>query len=132
MMQAPQHGQMSTQGFHHQQNLGGMTAPAGSWPATNGLDPSTMAQQLAGGATQMPGINYGMMNGMAGGVGQLLQHQQWSNQQGGVNATPSMTGLTPAAILQQQQQQQQPKPAATNVPTTIDPSMFMNWSPLSS
>jgi hypothetical protein len=129
MIQPPQHGQMSTQGFNHQQNLGGMSAPAGSWPATNGLDPSVMTQQLASGATQMQGINYGMMNGMMGGVGQPLQHQ-WSGQQGGVNATPSMTGLTPAAILQQQQQQ--PKPAATNVPTTIDPSMFMNWGDLSS
>ena len=130
MMQPPHHGQMSTQGFNHQQNLGGMAAPPGSWPATNGLDPNSMAQQLAGGAAQMQGINYGMMNGMMGGVGQPLQHQQWSNQQGGVNATPSMTGLTPAAILQQHQQQ--PKPPTTNVPTTIDPSMFMNWSDLSS
>ena len=124
-----QHGQMPTQGFNHQQNLGGMAAPAGGWSATNGLDPSSMAQQPAGGATQIQSINYGMMNGMMGGVGQSLHHQ-WSGQQGGVNATPSMTGLTPAAILQQQQQQ--PKPAVPNVPTTIDPSMFMNWNDLSS
>jgi hypothetical protein len=131
MMQPSQHGQISAQGFNHQQNLGGMATPAGSWPAPNGLDPSAMAQQLAGGVTQMQGINYGMMNGMMSSVGQPLQHQQWPGQQGGVNAAPSMAGLTPAAILQQQQQQQ-PKPAVTNVPTTIDPSMFMNWGDLSS
>ena len=98
LIQPPQHGQISTQGFNHQQNLGGMSAPAGSWSATNGLDQSVMTQQLAGGAPQLQGINYGMVNGVMGGIGQPLQYQ-WSGQQGGVNATPSMTGLTLAAIL---------------------------------
>jgi hypothetical protein len=131
MMQPPQHSQMSAQGFNPQHNLGGMGPSAGSWSGTNGLDPNSMVQQLAGGGvTQMQGVNYGMMNGMMGGVGQPLQHQQWSGPQSGVNTMPSMTGLTPAAILQQQQQQ--PKPAVTNVPTTIDPSMFMNWSDMPS